>query len=151
VKLATLNDLDEIYKLYRTYSYYFPHVRKSKVQNYIESGGLVYDGNVIISFSIYRANVKLGQDSEGLGSVRVPKGDCMLHQIISRNQGDGSVYRVFEEFNSVIKTPIWGTVRSENIRSLRFMGKLGFSVVGGIRWGRNKQVPGVIMRKEKNA
>lgn len=149
MKLATLDNLDEIYKLYRSYSYYFPHVRKSKVQHYIESGGLVYDGNVVISFSIYRANVKLGQDSEGLGSVRIPKGDCMLHQIMSRNQGDGSVYRVFEEFNSVIKTPIWTTVRTENIRSLRFMEKVGFSVVGGIRWGKDKQVPGVIMRKDR--
>lgn len=149
MKLATLDHLDEIYGLYRTYSYYFPHVRKTKVQHYIENGGLIYEDGVVISFSIYRANVKLGQDDEGLGSVRVPKGDCMLHQIISRNQGDGSVYRVFDEFASMIRTPMWGTVRTENARSLRFMEKIGFSVVGGIRWGKDKQVPGVILRKDR--
>jgi len=141
MKLATPDQLDEVYGLYRKYSEYFPHVRKSKVEFFINNHRMVYDQGVAISFTIY-------QRKGYLGNCTVPRYDCMLHQIINESQGNGIIYEVFYDFMITLGKTIWCTVRTENKRSLKFMDKVGFEKVGDITWGKNKQIPGVILKRK---
>ena len=141
MKLATPEQIDEVYGLYRKYSEYFPHVRKTKVEYFVNNHRMVYDRGVAISFTIYRRKGYLG-------NCTIPRYDCMLHQIINESQGNGIIYEVFSDFANTVGKTIWCTVRTENIRSLKFMDKVGFEKVGDIAWGKTKQIPGVILKRK---
>ena len=85
-----------------------------------------------------------------LSAYEAQKGDCILHQIAAKNQGDGSGKRVFEIFIEYNKgRDIVLSVRTENDRAIKFYKKNGFIKVSDIEWGKDKQVKGQVYLLEQ--
>ena len=93
------------------------------------------------------------QDDNGV-YIKVPyeaqEGDCILHQIAAKNQGDGSSKRIFERFVEYNKgRDIVLSVRSDNDRAIQFYKKNGFIKVSDIEWGKTNQVKGEVYLLEQ--
>jgi ribosomal protein S18 acetylase RimI-like enzyme len=85
-----------------------------------------------------------------VSAYEAQKGDCILHQIAAKNQGDGSGRRVFERFIDYNKgRDIVLSVRSLNTRAIEFYKKYGFIKVSDIEWGKTKQVKGEVYLLEQ--
>ena len=103
---------------------------------------MVFQDNVVITFSLYKKDVKLG-------NLSIPKGQTMLHQIAAGTQGNGSACKVLKEFLEYAGTNVWLSVRENNERARAFYLKHNFQEMGKISW-LNGTLPGVIYRWERN-
>ena len=140
---ATIDNLDEIMDVFKQYKDVFPHIRSDKIQRMIESENLVWEEKVLITYNHY-------QRRQRVGTYEAQKGDCILHQIAAKNQGDGSGKRVFERFIKYNKgRDIVLSVRTENDRAIKFYKKNGFIKVSDIEWGKDKQVKGQVYLLEQ--
>ena len=142
---ATTDNLEDIMSVFKQYGDVFPHIRKDKIETMIELHNVVWEEEVLITYNHY-------QRKQLVGTYEAQKGDCILHQIAAKNQGDGSGKRVFErflEFNN--GRDIILSVRSENKRARSFYENYGFDVKSDIEWGKTKQVKGkVYVLKQRN-
>ena len=85
-----------------------------------------------------------------LSAYEAQKGDCILHQIAAKNQGDGSGRRIFERFIDYNKgRDIVLSVRSANKRAIQFYKKYNFIKVSDIEWGKESQVKGEVYLLEQ--
>tara|TARA_B100001996_G_C18633491_1_gene582712 strand:- start:631 stop:1137 length:507 start_codon:yes stop_codon:yes gene_type:complete len=160
MKHAIIDNFDDIMGVFKQYGDLFPHIRGDKITTMIEAGNVVWEDEVLITYNHYKRKQKLGlieQSMFGKGPyVKVPyeaqEGDCILHQIAAKNQGDGSGKRVFERFIEYNDgRDIILSVRSENKRARLFYEKYGFEIVSDIEWGKEKQVKGkVYVLDQKN-
>ena len=151
MKHASIDNFDDIMGVFKQYGDLFPHIRGDKITTMIENKNVVWEKEVLITYNWYKRKQKLGlleQDDSGIYS-KIPyeaqEGDCILHQIAAKNQGDGSGRDVFEkflEYNS--GRDIILSVRSENTRARSFYEKYGFKIVSDIEWGKEKQVKGKV-------
>ncbi len=151
MKHAKIDNFDDIMGVFKQYGDLFPHIRGDKITTMIENNNVVWENEVLITYNWYKRKQKLGlleQDDSGIYS-KIPyeaqEGDCILHQIAAKNQGDGSGKLVFErflEYNS--GRDIILSVRSENKRARSFYEKYGFKIVSDIEWGKEKQVKGKV-------
>ena len=91
MNLATESNLKEVMRLFQQHKEFFPHIRQDYVKRKILANNLILEDNVVIAFSLYKKDVKLG-------NLSVPKGQIMLHQIAAGIQGDGSASRVLNKF-----------------------------------------------------
>jgi GNAT superfamily N-acetyltransferase len=152
---ATLDNLEEIMDVFKQYKDVFPHIRSDKIERLVKSENVVWEENVLITYNWYKRKQKLGLIERSMFEgkpqeyVKLPyeaqEGDCILHQIAAKNQGDGSGKRVFErflKFNS--GRDIILSVRSENKRARTFYENYGFEVMSDIEWGKTKQVKGKV-------
>ena len=148
---ATVDDFDDIMGVFKQYGDLFPHIRGDKITAMIENNNVVWEDEVLITYNWYKRKQKLGlleQDKNGVYS-KIPyegqEGDCILHQIAAKNQGDGSGRKVFERFLEYNNgRDIILSVRSENKRARSFYEKYGFKIVSDIEWGKEKQVKGKV-------
>ena len=88
---ATDDDYNQIMDVFKLHKAYFPHIRGDKIKRMIDSKNVVWEDGVLITWNRYKRKQKVGE-------YQAQKGDCILHQIAAKNQGDGSGKRVFERF-----------------------------------------------------
>ena len=150
---ATLDNLEEIMNVFKQYGDTFPHIRKDKIETMIEFHNVIWEEGVLITYNHYKRKQKVAMMSKKnrvLSAYEAQKGDCILHQIAAKNQGDGSGKRVFERFIEYNKgRDIVLSVRTENDRAIKFYKKNGFIKVSDIEWGRDKQVKGQVYLLEQ--
>ena len=140
---ATVDNLDEIMDVFKQYKDIFPHIRSDKIQRMIESNNVVWEEKVLITYNHY-------QRKQRVGKYEAQKGDCILHQIAAKNQGDGSGRRVFEDFMKFnTNRDIVLSVRAANDRAISFYKKYGFIKVSDITWGKESQVKGEVYLLEQ--
>ena len=140
---ATIDNLDEIMDVFKQYNKIFPHIRSDKIQRMIESENVVWEEKVLITYNHYQRKQKVG-------TYEAQKGDCILHQIAAKNQGDGSGRRVFEDFLKFnANRDIVLSVRAANDRAISFYKKYGFIKVSDITWGKDSQVKGEVYLLEQ--
>tara|TARA_B100000427_G_scaffold223956_1_gene187661 strand:+ start:1078 stop:1560 length:483 start_codon:yes stop_codon:yes gene_type:complete len=140
---ATLDNLDEIMDVFKQYSKIFPHIRKDKIETMIELHNVIWEEDVLITYNHYQRKQKVG-------TYEAQKGDCILHQIAAKNQGDGSGRRVFERFMKFNRgRDIVLSVRAENDRAIGFYKNYGFIKVSDIEWGKESQVKGEVYLLEQ--
>ena len=150
---ATLDNLEEIMNVFKQYGDTFPHIRKDKIETMIEFHNVIWEEGVLITYNHYKRKQKVAMMSKKnrvLSAYEAQKGDCILHQIAAKNQGDGSGKRVFEKFIKYNKgRDIVLSVRTENDRAIKFYKKNGFIKVSNIEWGKDKQVKGQVYLLEQ--
>ena len=150
---ATLDNLDEIMDVFKQYGDTFPHIRKDKIETMIEFHNVIWEEKVLITYNRYKrkqAVAMMTDKDRVISAYEAQKGDCILHQIAAKNQGDGSGKRVFERFIDYNKgRDIVLSVRSLNTRAIEFYKKYGFIKVSDIEWGKTKQVKGEVYLLEQ--
>tara|TARA_R100000353_G_C6444569_1_gene179542 strand:+ start:219 stop:704 length:486 start_codon:yes stop_codon:yes gene_type:complete len=141
---ATMDDYEQIMDVFKLHKAYFPHIRGDKIRRMIDDQNVVWEDGVLITWNRYKRKQRVG-------TYEAQKGDCILHQIAARDQGNGSAKKVFEKFihNGNEKRDVLLSVRSENKRARAFYEKYGFKIVSDIEWGKTKQVKGKVYLLEQ--
>jgi len=139
---ASLRDLKAIYGHFQAYRDVFPHIRQDALKRRIEAHHCIYQDGVIVVYQQYKKRTRVG-------SVQVPAGAIMLHQILNSKQFNGAGRRVFRQFIAQIVKPSCGdlylSVRKKNTVACRFYERHGMKVVGAVVW-KNRTVPGLVYR-----
>jgi hypothetical protein len=138
---ATLDNLDEIMDVFKQYGDTFPHIRKDKIETMIEFHNVIWEEKVLITYNRYKRKQAVAMMTEKdrvISAYEAQKGDCILHQIAAKNQGDGSGKRVFEKF-----------IEYNKGRDIVLSVKYGFIKVSDIEWGKTKQVKGEVYLLEQ--
>jgi len=150
---ATMKDFDDIMGVFKQYGDTFPHIRKDKIETMIEFHNVIWEENVLITYNHYKRKQRVAMMSKKnrvLSAYEAQKGDCILHQIAAKNQGDGSGRRIFERFIDYNKCrDIVLSVRSANKRAIEFYKKYDFIKVSDIEWGKESQVKGEVYLLEQ--
>jgi hypothetical protein len=132
------NQLKEVFGHFRAHRDVFPHIRQDALQRRIAPGQCAYEHGVVITYQQYRKRTRVG-------TLEVPAGAVMLHQILNRNQFSGAGRRVFEEFCAEIVQPLGGqlylSAGEENTTACQFYERQGMKVVGSVAWA-NGTIPG---------
>lgn len=140
IKLAQINECDEIMKIFRKYPKIFPHIRKDKITSQIEKSNVLYDDGVVITFGKYQRRVHLG-------NIDIHRSSWILHQIVNREQGNGKTAGILKKFLNYIDNDLYLTVRADNVRARNFYEKRGFIEVGEISW-KSGEIDGKIYCKK---
>ena len=140
MNFATLEDFDDVWSIFKENKEWFPHVWNTKIRKRIVDNELIFEKGVVITFSVYKRNTKIG-------TCAAKKGDVVLHQIVSSKR-DGSAKRVILDFFDYVNTDLYLTVRKSNARACSFYERVGMTHVGIISWA-NGTIPGLVWRKEK--
>lgn len=139
---ATKEQAKEIYEIFRKRADIFPHIRYDYLQRAINGGRCVYQDGVVIIFSIYKKRTRVG-------TCGIPRNNCMLHQIVNGNEGNGNAKAVLKQFLAYISSlnlpAVWLSVRADNNRATKFYERNGFVEVGTVKW-MNGTLAGTIYR-----
>ena len=138
MNFATLEDFDDVWSIFKENKEWFPHVWNTKIRKRIVNNELIFENGVVITFSVYRRNTKIG-------TCAAKKGDVVLHQIVSSKR-DGSAKRVILDFFDYVNTDLYLTVRKSNARACLFYERVGMAQVGIISWA-NGTIPGLVWKK----
>ena len=140
IRLATRKDADEIFRAFCRRKDIFPHIRKDYINRRIEDNECIYQDGVVITFQWYLKSVRLGD-------TLIPRGSCMLHQILNSNQFSGHAKRVWEFFvdEIVCGETLYLSVREDNRTAREFYERRGMLVCGRVNW-KDGKMPGVIYR-----
>jgi len=135
---AKENNFEEVKDIFYQYKELFPHVRTDYMRRMIESGNLILDNDVIITYNYYKRNYKLVRSSLGEMSQKIimQPNDCILHQIAAKNR-NGSASEVLQRFFKWTKRRVFLSVRSENVIAKRFYEKNGMKIVGKTSWTKD--------------
>jgi len=133
LKLATKSDFNDIKSLFYEHKDIFPHIRQDKILHHIETGNCIYDDEVVITFNIYKRKQKIG-------NIVADKGDCILHQIVSKS---GNASKILKKFFEYINTKVYLSVRESNSEAIDFYRKNDMLEIGEIAW-KNNTIPGKI-------
>lgn len=142
-KHAILKDLENIKEIFKPYKKdYFPHVRNDYLTRMIKSGNVILDKDVVITYNHYKRKQTI---TEG---VIAEKGDCVLHQIVSKNH-DGSATDVLQRFFKQVNARVFLTVRSSNATAKKFYKRNGMKIVGQTSWA-NSTIAGDVYLKDNS-
>ena len=133
MRLAIKSDFNDIKSLFYKHKEIFPHIRQDKLSHYIETGNCIYDNEVAITFNVYKRKVRIG-------NIVANKGDCILHQIVSKS---GKASKILQDFFKYIDTKVYLTVRESNTKAIDFYLKNDMLKIGEIAW-KNNTIPGKI-------
>ena len=133
MRLAIKSDFNDIKSLFYKHKEIFPHIRQDKLLHYIETGNCIYDNEVAITFNVYKRKVRIG-------NIVANKGDCILHQIVSKS---GKASKILQDFFKYINTKVYLTVRESNTKAIDFYLKNDMLKIGEIAW-KNNTIPGKI-------
>lgn len=131
---ATIEDFDEIWKIFNENIKWFPHVRSSHIKNRLERQQVIFQDGVLITQQICQKTRKIGRNTD----VYIDAGSYVIHQIINSNKGNGNAEKVMREYFAHVKTNVYLTVRSENKPANTFYEKIGMRKVGYITWSKGK-------------
>ena len=128
----------------------FPHLYKQpfKLEKYIETGGLIIESGVVITFDKYKKSGRLSRNA----TAYKKKGDFILHQIASDRSEKGATKLVLDKFVAHCKQNLaenlWLTVRAKNERAVAFYERYGFKKECDLNWHSKKdgKIPGIIFR-----
>ena len=143
MKLATVEDYDEICLLFKKYKHIFPHIRFDYIKRSIEEGKVIYQDDVVIIFNKYKR-------TQAQGHLNAQKGDYHLKQIAIAEQGKGNAREVVEQFFAMAhadNAPVWLSVRSDNERARAFYTKVGMKEVSETSWAKGA-ILGTIYKKD---
>lgn len=132
MRYATIDDFDEVWKIFQDNKEWFPHVWNTKVKKRLVNNELIFQDGVVITHSKSKRNGKIGRDTD----VSITKGDYIIHQIINSKQGNGNAEKVIKEYFDHVNQNVYLTVRSKNITANKFYEKIGMSMVGNISWSK---------------
>ena len=141
---ATIEDFDEVWKVFQDNKEWFPHVWNTKVKKRLINNELIFQDGVVITYSKSKRNGKIGRDTD----VSITKGDYVIHQIINSNPRNGNAEKVIKEYFDHVGQDVYLTVRSENIAANKFYEKVGMDMVGNISWSKGK-MPGNVWKYTK--
>ena len=141
-------DFEKVKDIFYQYKELFPHIRTDYMRRMIESGNLILDNDVIITYNYYKRNYKLVRSSLGEmhHQIIMQPNDCVLHQIAAKNR-NGSASEVLQRFFKWTKRRVFLSVRSENVIAKRFYEKNGMKLIGKTSWtkdGQKNALPGDI-------
>ena len=134
MRYATINDFDEVWKIFKDNKKWFPHVRTFHVRNRLRWGQVILQDGVLITEQEYKRSGKIGRDTD----VETKKGDRIIHQIINSQPNNGNARKVIEEYFKYVDTDVYLTVREENVPANKFYKKIGMEKVGYINWSKGK-------------
>jgi|TARA_Y100000034_G_C6881515_1_gene404023 hypothetical protein len=140
MKHATLEDFGTIRKLFDAHLDIFPYLRNDTLREKIEGigGSVVFEDNVVIIYLRYVVR-------KMIGNARANVGDVVIHELV---KGDGgNAKNVIENFFEYVGSPVWTTVRRDNIRAKQFYEKVGMKRVGAILW-KNGELEGDVYRTD---
>tara|TARA_Y100000004_G_scaffold78434_1_gene88306 strand:+ start:985 stop:1416 length:432 start_codon:yes stop_codon:yes gene_type:complete len=138
MNIATIDDFDKVWGIFQDNKEWFPHVWNTKIKKRIENKQVVFENNVVITFSIYKRNNKIG-------NLTALKDDCILHQIVKGKNGNAR--KTIEDFFNFVNTNVYLTVRENNLIANKFYEKVGMKKVGTISWAEGT-MPGLIWKKD---
>ena len=135
---AKESELKEVYTIFYKRRDIFPHIRFDYIKRMILAGQCVYQDGVVITYQIYKKNTRVG-------SVLIPKGSIMLHQILNSGQFNGAGGKIFQQFCTDIVNggDLYLAVRENNQVARDFYVRHGMKLVGDIVWD-NGTMPGCI-------
>ena len=135
LRYATIEEAKEVYSIVSQYKDIFPHVRYDYINRKINANRCILDSGVTMTFTIYRRAQQVGIDNRR-HRIRAEKGDIMIHQVASKNAGDGNAKIVFEKFlkQDFKGRRIWLQVRQDNERAIKFYEKIGMQRAGTVFW-----------------
>lgn len=134
MEYATINDFDEVWKIFSDNKEWFPHVRSSHIKNRLKWGQIILQDGVVITQQVYQQTRKIGKNTD----VRVDAGSHMIHQIVNSDKGNGNAEKVIKQYFDHVGTDVYLTVRAENIPANKFYEKVGMEKVGYINWSQGK-------------
>ena len=134
MRYATINDFDEVWKIFKDNKKWFPHVRTFHVRNRLNWKQVILQDGVLITEQEYKRSGKIGRDT----NVETKKGDRIIHQIINSKPNNGNARKVIEEYFKYVDTDVYLTVREENVPANKFYKKIGMEKVGYINWSKGK-------------
>lgn len=139
LKHATMDQLNEVLKIFRKYNKIFPYMRKDKLQDKIIKNEVIYDDGVVITFSKYKKKVKLGD-------VVAEKGVWSIQEIVNSDKGNGKATEVMKRFLDFVDSDVYLTVRADNEDACQFYDEHGFKIIGNITW-RGGEIAGLVYKK----
>ena len=143
MRYATINDFDEVWKIFKDNKKWFPHVRTFHVRNRLSWGQVILQDGVLITEQEYKRSGKIGRDTD----VETKKGDRIIHQIINSQPNNGNARKVIEEYFKYVDTDVYLTVREENVPANKFYKKIGMEKVGYINWSKGKMLGNVWLKR----
>ena len=134
MRYATINDFDEVWKIFKDNKKWFPHVRTFHVRNRLSWGQVILQDGILITEQEYKRSGKIGRDTD----VETKKGDRIIHQIINSQPNNGNARKVIKEYFKYVNADVYLTVREENVPANKFYKKIGMEKVGYINWSKGK-------------
>jgi hypothetical protein len=125
MRYATIDDLDEVVKLFFGYRKVFPYIKKSYITKMLLKNAIIYQDGIAVIHGKYKNNRKIG-------SCQAYKGDAHIAEIAS--DGTHNASKFLQEFFHFMNAPVWLTVRDDNIRACKFYEKNGMTKVGSLCW-----------------
>ena len=119
-------DTIEVKSIFKQHKEWFPHIRQDYIKRMIDSGNLILDNDVIITYNYYKKKQRIG-------TVTAQQGDCVLHQIAAKNR-NGSASRALQNFFKWTNRRVFLSVRSDNIIAKKFYEKNGMDLIGFTSW-----------------
>ena len=135
---ASLDDASAILRAFTARRDIFPHIRADYVRRMVAAGTVIYDRGVIIVYHQYRRSGRVG-------TVLIPAGAVMLHQILNTYTHPSAAKPVIAEFFAEFPL-VFLSVRAENARARAFYVSNGMREVGTVVW-KNGTLPGVVYQK----
>ena len=142
---ATIDNFDEVWKIFQDNKEWFPHVRSFHIKNRLNWGQIILDDGVLITQQMYQQTRKIGQDT----NVKVQAGSYLIHQIINSDKSNGKAKTVIQRYFDHVETDVYLTVRKENIVANRFYKKVGMKDIGTINWSKGA-MKGIVWLKVKS-
>lgn len=138
---ATPRQARRVYEAFRSRREVFPHIRFDAIQRRCRDRECIFERGVALTFQRYRRGV-------WLGSVLVPAGSVVLHQIVSTKER-GAADDVFVRFSDMVRqrfgSDIYLTVRETNGWARQFYERHGMREIGEVAW-RSGTLVGVVYR-----
>ena len=130
-------DTIEVKSIFKQHKEWFPHIRQDYIKRMIDSGNLILDNDVIITYNYYKRKQRIG-------TVTAQQGDCVLHQIAAKNR-NGSASQELQNFFKWTNRRVFLSVRSDNLIAKKFYEKNGMNLIGSTSWslgGVKNALPG---------
>ena len=156
IRLAKDKDYETIVEIFKQHKQFFPHIRTDYLKRCIMNSdsdsklesknqcnnSMIFDKGVAITYSVYKRK-------NPIGNVMAHPGDCILHQIVTKNR-DGSAKEILHKFFEYVNTKVFLSVRRDNEIAKKFYIKNGMTKIGEIFWS-NGTIPGdVYLYKDIN-
>jgi len=141
-------DTIEVKSIFKQHKEWFPHIRQDYIKRMIDSGNLILDNDVIITYNYYKRNYKLVKSSMGEMSQKIimQPNDCILHQIAAKNR-NGSASEALQRFFKWTNRRVFLSVRSDNVIAKVFYERNDMKLIGKTSWtkdGVKNALPGDI-------
>ena len=121
-------DTIEVKSIFKQHKEWFPHIRQDYIKRMIDSGNLILDNDVIITYNYYKKKQRIG-------TVTAQQGDCVLHQIAAKNR-NGSASQALQDFFKWTNRRVFLSVRNDNLIAKKFYEKNGMDLVGFTSWSK---------------